>query len=185
MQDLDLFSLYIDKLNEGRIEYFITGSVAAIVYGEPRFTHGIDLVISLRAEQINSLIDAFTLDSFYCPPVEVIKEELSRVSKGHFNLIHHATGFKADIYLLGDDELQSWGMYNKKQISFMNKTLFIAPPEYVILKKLEFYNEGKAEKHITDIKTILNNSSDLIDFVFLNTEISKRGFKETWGKIIL
>jgi hypothetical protein len=58
--------------------------------------------------------------------------------------VHNATGFKADIYLPGNDELQRWGMINKRKINFLNKILFIAPTEYVIIKKLEFYNEGKA-----------------------------------------
>jgi hypothetical protein len=38
MQDLNLFSIYTDILNSNKLKYFITGSVAAIVYGEPRLT---------------------------------------------------------------------------------------------------------------------------------------------------
>lgn len=45
MQDLNLFALYTDILNKYQIPYFVIGSVASIVYGDPRLTHDIDLVI--------------------------------------------------------------------------------------------------------------------------------------------
>jgi hypothetical protein len=42
MQDLNLFGLFTEKLLENNIDFFITGSVASIVYGDPRLTHDID-----------------------------------------------------------------------------------------------------------------------------------------------
>ena len=46
MQELNLFAIYTEILAKDNIEYFISGSVAAIVYGEPRLTNDIDLIIS-------------------------------------------------------------------------------------------------------------------------------------------
>jgi hypothetical protein len=34
MQNLNLFAIFIDKLDKLKIDYFITGSVASIVFGE-------------------------------------------------------------------------------------------------------------------------------------------------------
>lgn len=34
MQEVNLFGIFVDILNKHRIQYFVTGSVAAIVYGE-------------------------------------------------------------------------------------------------------------------------------------------------------
>jgi hypothetical protein len=90
---------------------------------------------------------------------------------------------KADIYIAGTDELQIWSMKNAKQIEFEESIIFIAPPEYVIINKLEFYREGKSQKHLTDIKGILNNSSELIDFDFLNSKIKERSLKEYWDLV--
>jgi len=47
MQDHNLFGIYLNILNKNQIQYFVTGSVASIVYGEPRLTHDIDLIIFL------------------------------------------------------------------------------------------------------------------------------------------
>ncbi len=52
--------------------------------------------------------DAFPLEEFYCPPTEVIEQEALRAQRGHFNLIHHESGFKADIYLANRDEFHRW-----------------------------------------------------------------------------
>lgn len=39
MQELNLFGLFASRLNDQKLNYMITGSVASIVYGEPRLTH--------------------------------------------------------------------------------------------------------------------------------------------------
>jgi hypothetical protein len=180
MQDLNLFTLYINILSKNKIPYFVTGSVAAIVYGDPRLTHDIDLVINLNNETVDIFLKAFTSEQFYCPPEEVIRNELNRNARGHFNLIHLESGFKADIYLTGNEELQIWAMHNCKQIDFAGGKINIAPPEYVIIKKLEFYKEGNAQKHLSDIKSMLANSSELINYNFLNKMIKENGLIEEW-----
>ena len=183
MQNLNLFSLYTEILNKNKIDYLVTGSVASIVYGEPRLTHDIDLILNLLEEQIDGFIAAFPSDQFYCPPKEVIKVELKRSIRGHINLIHHETGFKADIYFTEKDELLIWAFKHRQTIKIFDSTIFLAPPEYVIVKKLEFYKEGDAQKHLTDINGILLNSKDIIDFVFLNKIILRRGLDDQWKSV--
>ena len=183
MQELNLFAVYTDILAKNNIEYFISGSVAAIVYGEPRLTHDIDLIISLSDNDITKFIAAFPSDLFYCPPKEVIKTEIKRTSRGHFNLIHQETGFKADVYLIGQEKLQKWALENKVKINFAGSDIFLAPVEYVIIKKLEFYKEGNSQKHIEDVQNILISSESLINFVFLNKNIKDLGLEEVWNLI--
>ena len=113
MQEHDLFLVFLSRLEENRITYIITVSVAGIIYGEPRLTHDIDLVIDLNAESAHKIPNAFPEDEFYCPPLEVIKLEIKRPYRGHFNLIHLESGFKADIYLSGEDRLHEWAFENK------------------------------------------------------------------------
>jgi hypothetical protein len=49
MTDPSLISLFVRPLNQLRIPYLITGAVASVIYGEPRFTRDIDLVVGLQA----------------------------------------------------------------------------------------------------------------------------------------
>lgn len=138
------------------------------------------LVLEINELSIQKFIDTFSSSEFYCPPIEIIKIEIKRTERGHFNLIHHETGFKADIYLSGKNEFQKWALKNKKEIQYNNKTLNIAPPEYVIIKKLEYYKEGKAEKHVQDIKNVFRYSKDLINMETLNSFIEKYGLQKEW-----
>ena len=172
MLEHNLFLVFIKKLNTLGVPYFVTGSVAAIAYSEPRLTHDIDIVVFLRDADIPVLIDMFNKeDEFYVPPIEVIKNENKRQSRGHFNLIHNETGFKADIYLTGNDPLHSWAMKRRRKILLDNTELSIAPPEYVIIRKFEYFEEGGSDKHLRDIKSIITNSSENIDYDFIKEHI--------------
>jgi len=164
------------------IRYMITGAVAVIIYGEPRLTQDIDLVIELKVDDLQDFRKMFPSEEFYCPPEEVLKLELMRPLRGHFNIIHLDTGFKADCYTMGQDELHHWGMLNRKELSFEGDSIWVAPPEYVILRKLEYYREGKSEKHLRDIATILSTSSEKIDDVQLQDKIKILGLEKEWIK---
>jgi hypothetical protein len=46
--DPDLIALFIGPLEDAKIPYMITGGVAAVIYGDPRFTRDVDVVVELR-----------------------------------------------------------------------------------------------------------------------------------------
>ena len=158
----------------------ITGAVASIIYGEPRLTNDIDLVVDMSADHVDTFTDEFPPDDFYCPPPEVIRLEITRPLRGHFNLIHHATGFRADIYASGKDELHHWGLKNRRAVDVEGEKFWLAPIEYVILRKLEYYHEGRSEKHLQDIASILSFSSSEIDFKMLKVQIKKKMLEKEW-----
>ena len=178
MQVSNLFSLFILPLAATNVRYMITGSVASIVYGRPRLTHDIDIVINLPYSDIAKLHDAFAATDYYLPSVDIISLEAARSQRGHFNIIHNDSGYKCDIFMSGNDALMAWGLTNTRQIDFDNVQLRIAPPEYVIVKKLEFYQEGHSEKHIKDIRAMLNETT--IDEDTLAKFISERHLEEHW-----
>ena len=106
--------------------------------------------------------------------------EIARFQRGHFNLIHHETGFKADIYAIGRDKLNHWGLEKRKPIKIEGDKLWLAPVEYVILRKLEYFREGGSEKHLKDIAGILSISPDQIDFKELNERIDHLMLEKEW-----
>lgn len=176
----DVFLVFIHRLNLIRCPYMITGAAASIIYGEPRLTNDLDLVLKLRRADVHKLVQAFPLEEFYCPPEEVIILEIGRPVRGHFNLIHNETGFRADIYLAGRDDLHHWALENKKSIQVEGETFWVAPVEYVILRKLEYYREGRSEKHLRDISGILELSDAQIDKGWLEDQITERQLQEEW-----
>jgi hypothetical protein len=183
MHEHDLFTIFIDPLEELDLPYIITGAVASIIYGEPRLTHDVDLVLELQLKDVEKLISKFPSDSFYIPPPELITTELKRIERGHFNIIHHNTGLRADIYTVGKDIFNKWGINNYTSISIGEKSYRIAPPEYVIIRKLEYYREGGSDKHIRDIQSILTISAGEIDKTLLEKFLEDRSLKTEWSKI--
>jgi hypothetical protein len=138
MPEPELFLLFVRPMNRAGIRYVVSGSVAAIFYGEPRLTHDVDFVVFLNANDIQKLIEVFPENDFYLPPKETMLAETAREHHAHFNLIHRDTGFKADMYPTGRDELNAWAFRGKHTVEFEGENITLASPEYVILRKLEY-----------------------------------------------
>jgi hypothetical protein len=173
-------AVFIDPLERLALPYCITGSVAASVYGEPRLTADIDVVLLLRAENIAALQAAFPESAYYVPPDEALRVELVRSSRGMFNVIHHASQFKADLYLAAHDPLHAWALDHRRRIDLGGAGAWIAPPEYVILRKLEYLREGGSDKHVRDVRFVL--AATEVDRAFLEREIERRALQDQWRR---
>ena len=178
----DLFLLFIEPLNRVSIPYMVTGSAAVTVYGEPRLTNDVDIVVALSRGDGGRLSALYPVETFYFPPQEVIESELQKSSGGGFNVIHHATGFKADFYL-AQDPLHTWGLEKKSSVEIEGEKVWLAPAEYVIIRKLQFYREGGSEKHLRDISGIMRVSSGLVDETVLSNLINEYGLRAIWAKV--
>ena len=173
------FLIFTRKLESLGIRYMVSGSVAAIFYGEPRMTNDVDIIVHLHSTDASKLEDAFPGDQFYCPPCEIIKIEIARSQRGHFNLIHHETGFKADIYPVCD-ALHRWGIEHSRSVQLEDDRLTIAPPEYVIVRKLQFFQEGGSQKHLRDIGRMLASLGEEWDRKQLASFIAEFRLQEPW-----
>lgn len=180
MQEINIVKIFISRLNSLGMDYMVTGAVASITYGEPRLTNDIDLVLDTAGRNVEEITEAFPSSEFYCPPAEIINVEVRRRMRGHFNLIHQETGFKADVYLMGDDKLHIWAMGRRRQVKIEGESLWLAPPEYVIIRKLEYYREGGSEKHLRDIRGILELSGDQLEMEEMARWIEARGLESEW-----
>ncbi len=162
--------------------YCVTGSVAASVYGEPRLTADIDVVLLLQAQDIDSLCAAFPEDIYYVPPEETLRAEILRPMRGMFNLIHHSTQFKADIYVAVDDSLHHWALKNRRRIDLGGDGMWVAPPEYVIIRKLEYLREGQSDKHVRDIRFMV--AATPVDRAMIDREVKLRDLEREWARCI-
>ena len=183
MPEAELSLLFLRPLNGLPLRYIVTGSVASILYGEPRFTNDLDVVVFLRHDDIRRLVAAFPSPEFYFPPEDVVAAEIARPENGQFNVVHTATGFKADFYTTGRDEFNAWAFRNARKLEFKGEPITLAPPECVIVRKLEFYREGGSDKHLRDIRSMLKISGEEIDMAALGEWIQLRGVQNEWKRI--
>jgi hypothetical protein len=156
----------------------VVGSVAAITYGVHRLTNDLDAVLQMTLASVRQVHAAFPMEEFYVPPVEVLREEASRRDRGHFNVIHHASGYKADVFLRPNDPLETWAFARRRKVTVEGVPVWIAPPELVIIRKLEFFREGQQPKHLSDIQGLLTFES--LDLAFIETQVERLGLREQW-----
>lgn len=175
MTDPDLIGLFIAPLETLDIPYMITGGVASVIYGDPRFTRDIDVIVVLRPERIATLISAFPADGFYVPPIEALGQEVARQDGGHFKLIHRDTALRADVYLAGSDPLHALAFTRRMRVQVGDLAIWVAPVEYVIIRMLEYFRMSNYDRHIRDVAMILRISGDAIDQRDLGSWIEQRG----------
>ena len=178
----DELNLFLERLEAVGAPYMITGATAAILYGQPRVTNDLDVVLDLDDTTRTALLRAFPETEFYVPPESVIRTEQARPQRGHFNLIHLDSGYKADIYLAGTDPLHAWALPLRRRFRWAEDLeIVVAPPEYVVLRKLEFYREGGSTKHSADIRAIREVTG--VDETALAPWLERLGLASLWQEL--
>jgi hypothetical protein len=182
MEQSELLKHLIRCFESLGIPYLLTGSIASMAYGEPRFTNDIDIVADIKTEHIKGLKDCFPEQEFYLSE-DAIKEAVNR--QHQFNIIHPATGLKIDIIIRKQDAFDDSRFKRiKRLITTENIEANFAAPEDVIIKKMAFYKEGGSEKHLRDITGMLKISGDIIDYDYISKWAEKLGIKDIWDAVL-
>jgi hypothetical protein len=78
------------------------------------------------------------------------------------------------VYTIGADPLHRWAIDRRKATTIDGYTVWLAPPEYVALRKLQYFRDGGSEKHLRDVRAMLRQLGPDIDRPFLETETATR-----------
>jgi hypothetical protein len=184
---MDLYELILRPLEAGGFDYMISGSVAAMTYGEPRLTNDIDIVLDLGPADLPKFAAAFPDDEFYRAPDEVLRTEISRSLRGHTNVIHHETGFRADVYFRASDPFHAWAWSRRVRLRLSDGLMAsFAPLVYVIVRKLEYFQEGGSEKHLHDIRAILRQPEylNLPEAPEIHAWCERLGVLDAWKQVL-
>jgi hypothetical protein len=174
-------AIFAPGLNALGVPWMAVGSIAASAYGERRSTLDLDVVAVVGKQNAARFVSVFSETDFYCPPADVIEIESARPEQGHFNLIHHHSIYKADIYIATGSEFERWAFKNRRPLMAGETPVWLAPPEYVIVHKLVFFREGGSEKHLRDIRGMLAVTE--VDHAFLEKEIDARRLQDAWRAV--
>jgi hypothetical protein len=183
MEQADLVRRATELLERLNIPYMFVGSVASSVLGEPRFTLDIDIVIDLKANQVDLLCDEFPDDQGYYLSRHAARTATS--SGGQFNVIHFTSGNKIDFMILRRD---AWGkaQIERRQRERIVPDLesFVASREDLVLGKLWYFREGGSEKHLRDITGILRAGGAPIDRAYIEKWVQDLGLAAEWRAIL-
>ena len=181
MEQHELLGYLVRCLEKLNIPYFVTGAVACIAYGEPRFTNDIDIVADVTDEHITQLKECFPEQEFYLDR-DAVREAIKR--RHQFNIIHPTSGLKIDVMISKRDAFDKSRFSRIIRMHPLEDTeANFASPEDVIIKKMEYYKEGSSEKHIRDILGMLKISSEMIDPKYISLWAKKLNLEDIWEAI--
>lgn len=182
MEQDELLRRVVETLEQLDLKYLVTGSMATILYGEPRFTNDIDIVVQLAPGRIDDFTEAFPSEEFYLDP-----ERARRAveTKSQFNVIHPSSGLKIDIIIPAMDEFDRSRFARATRVHpAEGYEATFASPEDVIIKKLQFYTEGGSDRHLRDIASVLRISPAAVDQDYVAGWADRLGVRDVWDLIL-
>ncbi|MEK7579793.1 MAG: hypothetical protein AAB469_01205 [Patescibacteria group bacterium] len=162
-------------LDEFEIDYYITGGFAVSVWGRPRATFDIDIVINLLEPKVKPLVEALRKISKYgYIDEESAKEALKR--KGEFNFIDPETGLKVDFWITKGNKTAKTEFGRRVAKKVGDQKVYFISPEDLILNKLIWYEKsGGSSRHIEDVESVFKISSEKLDKTYLKKQAAKLG----------
>lgn len=166
-------------LDELKITYYITGGFAVSIYGRPRFTADIDMVIKMS----NHLVGDFAVKLQKIFPKGYIDEnQINNALKyqSEFNIIDPKSGLKIDFFVTKNNEFEKECFNRVQSRDFGYKVNFTAP-ENLIISKLLWYRDSQSTRQLEDIASVMDIQKDL-DQKYLNLWIDRLDLKKEWKK---
>ena len=167
MEQADLLKKLVKALEGLGIPYLLTGSMASSVFGEPRYTHDIDVVVDITLAQVISLCAAFPDPEYYCS-TEAAKQAVR--DRFQFNILHTTSGLKVDVIVASKSDFDRSRLSRGIRLpAGQDFDAIFGSPEDIIVKKLEYYRDGGSEKHLRDIVGVLTvQGAQLIAIIWLD-----------------
>lgn len=164
------------------IPYRVTGSMATIAYGEPRFTNDIDIIVQMRKDQVDGFCDAFPGPEFLCSRAAVAQAIDQHFQ---FNILHPESGLKIDVIVAASTPFDMSRFSRGRRVATVeNDSAWFATPEDVIIKKLLYFQEGGSDKHLRDIVGVLKVQGASLDRAYIAEWTHRLGLDLEWQTVL-
>jgi hypothetical protein len=165
--ELDILRIVSERLERLDIPFMLTGSYAMAYYETPRMTRDLDLVVAMRAADVDGLVAAFAPD-FYVD-AEAVRAAVS--SERLFNMMHLASGIKLDMIIRKSTPYRELEFSRRVPGVLGGVSTWLVSREDLVLSKLVWAKDTGSELQMRDVRALL---SDTVDREYLNN----------WGAIV-
>jgi predicted nucleotidyltransferase len=176
---VEVFQRLKAALEGAGVPYMVTGSIVSTLYGSPRTTSDIDLVVAPTEAQLKALLASLDPKDFYVSP-EAALDALSR--KSMFNVLDFNSGWKFDFIIRKSRPFNLEEFNRRVELDIGGIRMHVATPEDIILSKLEWAVEGSSERQILDVADVLYGKRGALDEAYLEKWVEKLGVEPEWLK---
>lgn len=159
---LSFFNKIVDVLNENNIPYMLSGSIAMGVYIVPRATRDFDFIIHLQPKDIDAFVSNFK-DGYYCN-INSVRDAVKHQSI--FNIIDHASGYKADFVILKNDVFRQTEFTRRVEMEYFGKSVYLVTVEDLLISKLIWIQVLQSAVQIEDLKNL--SELNTLDWDYIN-----------------
>jgi hypothetical protein len=173
---LDIAALVASAIESLGGGYFIGGSVASALHGEPRATNDIDVIVSLPVGFSRRLADS--LGSDFEVDSEMLRIALLRASCA--NVFYLPSFTKVDLFGVGAEPFDESEFSRRRQVEVRTGLwLWVKSAEDSILRKLLWYRAGGqvADSQWRDVRGILRVNADRLDQGYLRSWSERLGIQ--------
>jgi hypothetical protein len=174
VKELEVLKDLLEKLEHHRIEYMVSGSIAASIYGLARATRDIDIVIELHSDQARSFASLFA-EIFY---VDELMIQAAVKQEGMFNIIHSQALVKIDFIIRKNHPFRIEEFRRRVRRRLDGFDGFVATIEDLILAKLVWAQELKSEIQVRDVRTLIAINREKIDVGYLTRWAGEIGVEQ-------
>ena len=154
--ELDIVRDVSRRLEQGGLDYMLTGSMAMNYYAQPRMTRDIDLVVALAPQDTDTVVRLFTPDYFVSR--EAVSSSIAHESL--FNLIHQESVIKVDCIIRKRTPYRLAEFERRQRIAIEDFSTWIASKEDLILSKLWWAKDSHSELQLRDVKNLAGTGCD-------------------------
>lgn len=170
-------------LQDLKISYAITGGFAVTIWGKPRYTADIDVIIEMADKNIKPLAKKLlAIDKNVYAEEDMMREAL--MYHGEFNFIHSDTGLKVDFFVQDDSPYSTLKLKRAVLRKMFNRTIPFVSPEDLVLSKLMWSKESESQKQAEDIKSVLRNPNISLNMKYLKNWAQKHDTLEMLEELI-
>lgn len=147
--------------------YMIGGSLASILYGQPRTTMDCDIVVDV--DRNGALTLASALDpQFFVSGIE--DAFLQREEYRCFQALHWAENFKVDIFICDEDDYSRMAFSRRTRSTFgPHIEACFTSPEDIVLRKILWHNLGRrvSDRQWNDLVQVIEVMGETLDWDYM------------------
>jgi hypothetical protein len=162
------------------IPYMLTGSLASSMYGIPRATNDIDIVIAPSREQLLAVVQLFQRLGLTVASEAAVA---ALRNKTDFNVIDFSNGWKVDLILRKDRPFSITEFDRRETYDVEDIRLTLAQPEDVLIAKLEWAKSGNSERQLDDAAGILRMQAEKLDRTYIEHWVEALELNDQWDAV--